>query len=72
MGADLSAQFPKLADPLALLTSQTGITHYYGSLRAESLKFVRRHAQNVSKAFEILADESAPTADKVRKGFRAT
>jgi hypothetical protein len=65
----LSKEFPGLGKPLALLESQTGITHYYKSLRTESLKFVHRHAGKVAIAFEILADEQTSTDDKVKKTF---
>lgn len=65
----LSMRFPSLGEPLALVRSQTGITHYYTSLRTESLKFVRRHAEKVANAFESVADERTSIGDKIRKAF---
>jgi len=69
LAAALSVKFPGLALPLALIRSHTGITHYYTSLRTESLKFVRGHADKVANAFETIADEHTSTTDKIRKAF---
>jgi hypothetical protein len=69
LAAALSVRFPGLREPLALLRSHTGITHYYTSLRTESLKFVHRHAEKVANAFESITDEHASTTDKIRKAF---
>ncbi|MCU1315284.1 MAG: hypothetical protein JWN63_606 [Candidatus Acidoferrum typicum] len=63
----LSKSFPRLSrkGALALLKTQTGITHYYTAFRPATLKFIKRNSETVRLAFERVAATNSQLEKKI-------
>ncbi len=51
---------------LFLLKSETGITHYYNAFRSGTMKYVKRHSDQIALAFNHVATKSADIYRKVQ------
>jgi hypothetical protein len=60
----LSATFPKLRHPTALLESFTGITAYYPPFRPATIRFVKSHAAAIADALSQVASETISSVQK--------
>jgi hypothetical protein len=65
LAKELKAQFPRLDRPFALLKQDTGFTRYYDPFRPSTLRFVRRHADLIAKAFALAATRKLIATAKV-------
>jgi hypothetical protein len=45
----------------------TGITHHYGSLRRETLKFVQANIRTIAKAFNLVSSRRRKPQSKIRR-----
>jgi hypothetical protein len=45
----------------------TGITHHYGSLRRETLKFVQANIRTITKAFNLVSSRRRKPQSKIRR-----
>lgn len=67
LATELSAAFPRLKQARRLLTTHTGITHYYKALRPETIEFVERHAKRIASAFAIATSTKLKPREKIKR-----
>lgn len=69
LGDTVSAEFPKLTATKArtLISSYTGITHYYTAIRPRTRQYLLRHASTLADLFATVGSTRHEVEDKIKR-----